>query len=79
MEGWYYFGIAATILIGFYGFSVLANFGVTSRDRLLLTMLSAWLALVNYFSWSGESALFTWVWHHLPVLNQMRVGPHEHH
>ena len=73
MEGWYYFGIAATILIGFYGFSVLANFGVTSRDRRLLTMLSAWLALVNYFSWSGESALFTWAWHHLPVLNQMRV------
>jgi hypothetical protein len=73
MEGWYYFGIAATILIGFYVFSVLANFGVTSRDRRLLTMLLAWLAFVNYFSWSGESALFTWAWHHLPVLNQMRA------
>ncbi len=73
MEGWYYFGMAATLLIGFYLISVLANFGVTSRDRRLLIMLSAWLALVNYFSWSGESALFTWAWPHLPVLNQMRA------
>jgi hypothetical protein len=73
MEGWYYFGMAATFLIAFYIFSVLANFGVTSRERRLLMCLSAWLAFINYFSWSGESALFTWAWPHLPVLNQMRA------
>jgi len=72
MEGWYYFGIAATLLIGFYIFSVLANFGVTSRERWLLIMLSGWLAFVSYFSWGSESALFTWAWYHLPVLNQLR-------
>jgi hypothetical protein len=73
MEGWYYFGMVATLLIGFYVFSVLANFGVTSRERLLLLCLSAWLAFINYFSWSGESALFKWAWYHLPLLNQQRA------
>ncbi|MSP41605.1 MAG: hypothetical protein EXR70_24230, partial [Deltaproteobacteria bacterium] len=73
MEGWYYFGMATTLVIGFYIFSVSANFGVTSRERRLSIMLLAWLAFINYFSWGRDSALFTWTWHHLPVLNQMRV------
>ncbi|MSP41710.1 MAG: hypothetical protein EXR70_24765, partial [Deltaproteobacteria bacterium] len=73
MEGWYYFGIATTLLIAFYIISVLANFGVATRERWLCVLLVGWLAFVSYFAWGRESALFTWAWHHLPVFNQMRA------
>jgi hypothetical protein len=73
MEGWYYFGIAATLLIGFFAISIQANFAVALRQRRLFITIAAWLVFINYLSWSGESALFTWAWHHLPVLNQMRA------
>ena len=73
MEGWYYFGMATTLMIAFYLLCVALRHGITARDRLLLALLVGWMAFVIYFTWGRDSVIFTWVWQHVPVLNQMRV------
>jgi hypothetical protein len=75
MEGWYYFGVGATILIAVYLIGLLLQRPDLSRERRIAAMLLAWLAFVIYFSWGRDSALFTWIWPHAPVLNVMRVWP----
>jgi hypothetical protein len=73
MEGWYYFGMATTLLIGSYLCCVVAGRGVEPRHRVIALMILCWFLLVTYFTWGADSAFFTFVWHHVPVLDQMRV------
>jgi hypothetical protein len=73
MEGWYYFGVATTLLIGSYFCCVMVGRGVAARHRRIALMVLVWGLLVTYFTWGADSILFTAVWHHVPVLDQMRV------
>lgn len=73
MEGWYYFGMATTLMIAFYLLCAAFRYGITPRDGLLLAFLVGWMVFVIYFTWGRDSVIFTWLWHHVPVLNQMRV------
>lgn len=73
MEGWYYFGMATTLIIAFYLVCVALRYRFTPRDGPFLATVGGWMVLVIYFTWGRDSALFTWVWQHVPVLNQMRV------
>lgn len=73
MEGWYYFGIATTLMISFYALCVAFRHWTTPRDSAVLLILLAWMAFITYFTWGRDSIIFTWAWQHVPVLNQMRV------
>jgi len=75
MEGWYYFGMATTLLIGTYFLCLpLRSFGF-ERHRAIPVWILAWFLVVTYFNWGADSALFRFVWHHVPVVDQMRVWP----
>jgi hypothetical protein len=71
MEGWYYFGMAPALLIFIHLLSLVSH--GRRRDRQLLLLVLPWLAFVIYFTWGRDSAVFTWVWQHTPVVNQMRA------
>jgi len=73
MEGWYYFGMTATLLIGSYLCCVVAGRGMASRHRAIALMIVFWAMFVIYFTWGSDSVLFTAAWRYLPVVNQMRV------
>jgi hypothetical protein len=73
MEGWYYFGMTTTLLIGSYLCCVVADRAVDPRHRAIALMILCWFFVVTYFTWGADSVLFTFAWHHVPVLNQMRV------
>jgi hypothetical protein len=74
MEGWYYFGMPATLLIATYLCCLaMRSFGF-ERHRGIALWIVGWLAVVTYFTWGADSALFRFVWHHhVPVLDKMRV------
>jgi hypothetical protein len=72
-EGWYYFGMFATLAIVCYLLDGALRLGTNHRDRSLQAGLLSFLAFVTYFTWGRRSALFVFVWHHTPVLNQLRV------
>jgi hypothetical protein len=75
MEGWYYFGMPAALLIATYLCCLpMRSFGF-ERCRGIALWIVGWLAVVTYFTWGADSALFRFVWHHVPVLDQMRVWP----
>jgi hypothetical protein len=76
MEGWYYFGMPAALLIATYLCCLaMRSFGF-ERHRGIALWIVGWLAVVTYFTWGADSALFRFVWHHhVPVLDQMRVWP----
>jgi hypothetical protein len=75
MEGWYYFGMPAALLIVTYLFCLaIRSFGF-ERHRGIALWIVGWLAVVTYFTWGANSALFRFVWHHVPVLDQMRAWP----
>jgi len=73
MEGWYFFGAGVTLLIGCLVGGVLVRHPDYKARAGLVALVLSWMAFIIYFSWGRESVLFTWVWHHTPVLNQMRV------
>lgn len=78
IEGWYYFGVGATILV----FTHLI-LGITGRSgfangRAFAALAATWLFLADYFTWGTGSRLFLLVWHSTPVLNQMRVWSRMH-
>ena len=73
MEGWYYFGMLTTLLVGHQFLAAITARSDYVKDRPLVLLVWPWLATVIYFTWGRDSVLFTWVWHHAPVLNQMRV------
>ena len=75
MEGWYYFGMPAALLIATYLCCLaMRSFGF-ERHRGIALWIVGWLAVVTYFTWGADSALFRFIWHHVPVLDQMRVWP----
>src|SRR5262249_9377285 len=75
MEGWYYFGMATTLLIAAYFCCLpVRSFGFGPHRAIPLGIL-AWFMVVTYFNWGADSALFRFIWHHVPVLDQMRVWP----
>jgi hypothetical protein len=75
MEGWYYFGMPVALLIATYLCCLaMRSFGF-ERDRGIALWIVGWFAVVTYFTWGADSALFRFVWHHVPVLDQMRVWP----
>jgi hypothetical protein len=74
MEGWYYFGMMAALLIAGYLLTLRFVAGAERERRLILIVL-VWMAVVIYFTWGRDSILFSWIWAHLPVINRMRVWP----
>jgi hypothetical protein len=72
MEGWYYFGMAATILIGSYVLILAVDVRHRSRERYRMIMILGWVALVSYLSWGRRSMLFTLLWRYIPVFDRMR-------
>jgi hypothetical protein len=75
MEGWYYFGMPATLLIGSYLSCAIIGGDGYARHRAIALAIIPWFALVTYFTWGNDSALFQFIWHQLPVLDRMRAGP----
>jgi hypothetical protein len=75
MEGWYYFGMPTTLLIGTYLCCLPVRSCRFERHRAIALGIFAWFAVVTYFTWGADSALFRFAWHHVPVLDQMRVWP----
>jgi hypothetical protein len=75
MEGWYYFGMPATLLIGTYFCCLPLRSVGFERHRPISLWIFAWFMVVTYFVWGADSLLFRFVWHHVPVLDQMRVWP----
>jgi hypothetical protein len=75
MEGWYYFGMPATLLIGTYFCCLPVRAFGFERHRAIALWIFGWFIVVTYFTWGADSALFRFVWHHVAVLDQMRVWP----
>jgi len=75
MEGWYYFGMATTLLIATYFCCLPVKSFAFDRHRAIPLGIATWFMVVTYFTWGADSALFRFVWHHVPVLDQMRVWP----
>ncbi|MBI3893251.1 MAG: hypothetical protein HY303_17160 [Candidatus Wallbacteria bacterium] len=73
MEGWYSFGMFTTLAIGFWFLCTVAGAELRPGDRCAWMLAGGWMALVSWFTWGRESLLFRLVWHHTPILNQMRV------
>jgi hypothetical protein len=71
MEGWYYFGSCATLLMGLYVINVLAK-RQQSVERTLVVIVIGWLAFIIYLSFGKDSIFFIWLWNHLPVFDRMR-------
>lgn len=72
MEGWYYFGTLCALLLGCHCISSMLSLRGHREDRRLVYMLLFWSAAVLYFTLARHSLLFTFVWHHAALLNQMR-------
>jgi hypothetical protein len=72
IEGWYYFGILSTLLICSYLVSLVTFARDRTRERHLALLLVSWFAVVTYITWGKQSILFIWLWHHLPVFDQLR-------
>jgi hypothetical protein len=75
MEGWYYFGMLAALLIGGYLFCAIIGRDGCARHRAIALAIIPWFALITYFTWGNDSALFRFIWHHVPILDRMRVWP----
>jgi len=75
MEGWYYFGMLAALMVGSYVSCAIIRRDGCARHRAIALAIIPWFAVVTYFTWQDDSALFRFTWHHVPVLDRMRAWP----
>lgn len=72
-EGWYYFGMITTLLVAIFLINLITGTIKERRECIIGAVLVAWISIVTYFTWGRDSVLFTFVWHKVPVLDQLRV------
>jgi hypothetical protein len=73
MEGWYYFGMIALLIIIFYILSVISSESESSHEATHLWIILIWFAVITYITWGDSSYLFKALWHYLPGFSNLRV------
>ena len=74
-EGWYYFGIISTILIFFLIINLFLKKVKDDKQKFIVISSVIWILFITYFSWGKHSLLFSWVWHNVPLIGQLRTWP----
>jgi hypothetical protein len=76
-EGWYYFGIAGLLMVSWFLLTPsrwlgknLPRFYTTVTFKLLLL---GWFATITYITFGEHSALFVFLWNHMPGFSSLRV------
>jgi hypothetical protein len=85
-EGWYFFSIAAFLIILIYIFSfprmgqvkisrskTLPSTHLQSTSAATMLFLIIWMAIVSYISYGKDSELFKLLWHIMPGFSSLRV------
>ena len=74
-EGWYYFGIISTILIFFLIINLFLKKVKDDKQKFIVISSVIWILFITYFSWGKHSLLFSWAWHNVPLIGQLRTWP----
>ncbi|MDC0358167.1 YfhO family protein [Oligoflexia bacterium] len=71
-EGWYYFGMIGVLLITCSVLGCLLKLQSSKKDILFLVITLLWFTLISYITYGEHSALFNFLWLHLPGFSQLR-------
>lgn len=73
IDGWYYFGLAAVMIVAVMYLYVIINRSRFKNQFLLLAVILIWYIIISYITYGESSYLFRILWDYFPGFSRLRI------
>ncbi len=73
IDGWYYFGLAAIMIVAVMYLYVIINRSRFRNQFLLLAVILVWYIIISYITYGESSYLFRILWDYFPGFSRLRI------
>lgn len=73
IEGWYYFGIAALLMVSGMYIYIFINKNSYRQKFIILSLIALWFIIISYITYGENSYLFKLLWNYFPGFSRIRI------